>query len=155
MTPEDVKALVIEVLNEPVTLKFKKLIEQATTPVRKNSTDSCFDVYATSKSIEGNYIEYGTGVSLVIPEGYEVKLFARSSISNTGMVLANSVGVIDETYRLDLMVRFKSVYPYAGQPYNIGDRIAQIQLVKRVPTVLEEVTEVSQTGRGGFGSTGR
>lgn len=150
-----VESIVRDILAEPVQLKFKKLIADAKAPFKKNQSDSCYDVFAASMSVEQNYIEYGTGIALEIPEGYEVKVFPRSSVSNTGLVLANSVGVIDETYRSELMIRFKAISPYPGPRYALGERIAQIQLVKRVPTDLVEVESIDATGRGGFGSTGK
>jgi dUTP pyrophosphatase len=44
---------------------------------------------------EFGYLEYGTGLAIEIPEGHVGLLFPRSSISNSGLILTNSVGVID------------------------------------------------------------
>lgn len=154
MNKEEIIQVIKEYLSEPITLKFKRLSQDAKAPLQKNASDSCWDLFATTCHTEDNYIEYGTGIALEIPKGYEVKIFPRSSVSNTGLVLANSVAVIDESYVSEVMIRFKSIAPYPGRRYIIGDRIAQLQLVKRVPTVLEEVTEITETGRGKFGSTG-
>lgn len=152
---DSLKKLIKEIINEPVTLCYKKLYEDAKDPVKKYDSDSCWDVFAASFSHEENYLEYGTGLAFDIPPGYEIKVYPRSSVSVTSLVLANSVGVVDETYKKELMIRFKTVAPYTGRRYIVGDRIAQIQLVKRVNTDLKEVPEIDPSGRGGFGSTGR
>lgn len=154
-TEDQIREIVRNEVEKPVQLKFKLLGGTARAPMKKNNSDSCFDVFASSVQSEANYIEYGTGLALEIPPGYEVKVYARSSVSNTGLILANSVGVIDESYRQELMVRFKAVAPYPGARYMVGDRIAQIQLVKRVETELVEVETIGATDRGGFGSTGK
>lgn len=145
-------------LEAPVELKYKLLSSEAKAPKLSHPGDSCFDVFATSSiGYEANYLEFGTGLSFDIPEGYELKVYARSSISTTSLMLANGVGVVDQNYKGELMVRFKAITPYTGHIYIAGDRIAQIQLVRKTPTVLTECTEVGQStrGAGGFGSTGK
>jgi dUTP pyrophosphatase len=143
-------------LSKPVVLEYKKLLPDVEDPYRKYDTDSCFDLKAHSINHQSNYIEYGTGLVFNIPRGYELKVYPRSGISATSMMLANSVGVIDEDYTGELMIRMKNIAGYSGRRYEIGDRIAQVQLVKKQPTSLKEVDHIKKTprGSGGFGSTG-
>ena len=100
--------------------------------------------------------EYGTGIAIELPEGYEGQIRPRSSNAKTSLILANSIGTIDTDYRGELIVKFKEVDD-RGVFYNVGDRIAQL-VVMPVPKVkLIEKSELSGTkrGDGGFGSTGR
>ena len=81
----------------------------------------------------------------------------RSSISKTGLLLCNSIGVIDKTYRGELMA---FLWNTTSSPVVVkkGDRLVQIvspdmghiQTVKLVDTL-----DATVRGEGGFGSTGR
>jgi len=71
-------------------------------------------------------------------------------------LLSNSVGVIDSGYRGEIIVKFKKTVSHANS-YNIGERVAQLVLMKLPVVHVEEVTELStsERGTGGFGSTGK
>ena len=138
-----------------VVVKFKKLTDTAKIPTRQSEHAAGFDLYATSyKFVDGCYVEYGTGIALEIPHGYVGKLYPRSSISNTGLILANSVGIIDSDYRGEIKFRFK---PFSDNNYyTVGDRIGQIIIEKLESVKFVESNTLSQTVRdnNGFGSTG-
>lgn len=136
-------------------VKLKKLSNEVAIPRYSKPGDAALDFVATSKRTELYYIEYSTSISLEIPEGYVGLLFPRSSITNKGLILGNSVGVIDSNFRGEIKFRFYLNERFSEE-YNIGDRIGQI-IVLPYPTVeFEEVTELSNTerGEGGYGSTG-
>lgn len=140
-------------------VKFKRLNELATIPSYAKPGDACFDLVATSMSFHNpDFVEYGTGIAVEIPEGHVGLIFPRSSVTLKGMMLKNSVGVIDSGYRGEIKFRFQTVYDYPkpGDYYKVGDRIGQMMILP-IPTVeLEEVEELSITerGEGGYGSTG-
>ena len=134
-------------------VKIKKLSEEAIIPKYATKGDAGMDAYAISKKDTEKYIEYGTGLSFEVPEGYVMLIFPRSSISNTDLIIANSVGVLDSGYRGELIFRFKK---NGNNEYNIGDKIGQF-IIMPYPTIeLEEVDNLgdSERGQGGFGSTG-
>lgn len=80
-------------------------------PKKAHETDACADLIATSIIIDNQYIEYGTGLKMLPPEGHFGLIFPRSSISNYDLLLCNSVGVIDE-YTGEWKLRFKRIkYP--------------------------------------------
>jgi dUTP pyrophosphatase len=99
-------------------------------------------------------MEYGTGLAVEIPEGHVGLLFPRSSISNSGLILTNSVGVIDSGYRGEIKFRFKHIPDTAY--YKPGDRIGQLIVMPYPEIDFQEVEELSSTerGEGGFGSSG-
>jgi dUTP pyrophosphatase len=76
-------------------------------------------------------------------------------LDKTGLILSNCVGTGDEEYRGEYQAFFYHVIPTLP-PYNVGDRILQIQLKTREDVVFEITDELSDTQRGtkGFGSTG-
>lgn len=97
------------------------------------------------------------GLIMEIPEGYVGLLHQRSSLSKKGLVLSNSVGVIDSDYRGELITvlhnRNKDSVLVAR-----GERIAQLIIVPVATFTLGEADSSTLTrtirGEGGFGSTG-
>lgn len=144
--------------NIPVMiLKVKLLHPDARLPQRFNDTDACYDIVATSKTDIGNgKIEYGTGLAFELPPHTQLDLRPRSSIHNTGLLLSNSIGTGDEGYRGEYKAIFYHVLKNLP-PYDVGDRILQIQLRTREDVDFEVLEELSGTerGDGGFGSTGK
>jgi dUTP pyrophosphatase len=144
-----------------VKVLVKRLVEQAQlveelSPATPGSVG--IDLIATDHyyDSDNHFHEYGTGIAIQLPEGYEAQIRPRSSISKKSLLLINSPGTIDSDYIGELIVRFKEIDP-RNQIYEIGDRIAQL-VVMPVPTVsFVEVTELKDTkrGSGGFGSTGK
>ena len=150
-------------------IKIKKLDPAAIIPTYAKHGDAGMDLTSVSMEIkysdkeEGyttkseKYVEYDTGLSMEIPEGYVGYLFPRSSISKTDLLLANCVGVVDSGYRGPIKLRFrKSICSANPVRYSPGDRVGQI-IIMPVPNFeFEEAEELSDTsrGEGGFGSTG-
>lgn len=140
-------------------VRFKKLNENAVVPAYSKPGDAGLDLTATSKELTNNpqygFLEYGTGLAVEIPEGHVGLIFPRSSISNTGLILSNSVGVIDSGYRGEIKFRFKHIPGTAD--YNVGDRVGQLIILPYPSIETEEATELnsSERGEGGFGSSGK
>lgn len=154
-------------------VKIKKLDPSAVIPTYAKPGDAGLDLTAISQvyfdDIDGlMYTEYGTGLSVEIPEGYLGLIFPRSSISKTDLTLANSVGVIDSGYRGEIKLRFKrsaEIAQYAEDHlehpiraeviYDIGDKIGQLIILPYPYVTFEEGIDLTSTerGKGGFGST--
>ena len=103
------------------------------------------------------YIEYDTGIAIEIPKGYVGLVFPRSSVSKLDLVQANSVGVIDSSYRNSIKVRFKKLKDNGVCVYVPGERIAQLIILPYPMIGFNEVEKLSDSDRGlgGFGSTGK
>lgn len=159
-------------------VKIKKLHPNAIIPAYSKKGDAGMDLVAMKETIndEYGYIEYGTGLSIEIPEGYVGLIFPRSSISKTFLNLANCVGVIDSGYRGEITLRFmhnaegvmatlyknKVIEKYSNTPikneyYVTGDKIGQLIIMPYPQITFEEVKELSSSerGEGGYGSTGK
>lgn len=139
-------------------VKIKKLHPDAIIPTYAHpGSDAGLDMTAISLEIvdknDHGYYRYKTGISLEIPEGYVGLMFPRSSISNTGMILANSVGVIDSGYRGEVEFRFK--YIPDTKMYNVGDRVGQLLIIPypQIEFQLADNLEESIRDEAGFGST--
>jgi dUTP pyrophosphatase len=134
---------------------------------------------AVSKTFDeyGNVV-YGFGLAFEIPEGYAGFIFPRSSNHKSGLLLTNSVGVIDSSYRGEVTAKFatRSVIAMPRRlwhrlkfiftcelrgyntctwhnfnedaNYNIGDRVAQMVILPYPKVEFVEVDELSDTERG-------
>ena len=152
-------------------LKVKRVHPDAVLPSKAKKGDTGYDVVAIDDGVwsdDRTYIEYSTGLSVELPEGFDIKIFPRSSISKTDLVLANSVGVCDNGYRGLIKIRLKYIpviESYGGKItlrhppllYKKGDKIAQLVIQKVEEAEVVEVSELSSTerGEGGFGSSGQ
>ncbi|RHF77789.1 dUTP diphosphatase, partial [Coprococcus comes] len=99
---------------------------------------------------------FNTGIEVAIPEGYFGALAIRSSLAcKHGLMLANSLGIIDSCYRGPVKAKLVNIgrCPYTINP---GDRIAQLLIIPCVHATFVQVDELpeSDRGAGGFGSTG-
>lgn len=139
-------------------VNIKKLNESAVIPQYAHSTDAGLDLVATSVEVDddGNLV-YGTGLAFEIPVGYVGLVFPRSSVSLRSLVMANSVGVIDSGYRGEVTAKFKPIGQFLNNPYQIGERVAQLVIIPYPHVEFHEVDSLSESerGTGGYGSTGK
>ena len=170
---------------------YVKKIEGVTLPQRGSELAAGYDIVATSDpKIVGeeleplawkriDYIEYETNLFIApSAKSFHTLIHPRSSVSKYNLVLANSIGLIDNDYRGMVICRFK----YQWQPedfilktytdkearititcgvlnkdkiYKKGDKIAQLVFEPTVQVDFELVDNLEETNRGsgGFGST--
>ena len=97
------------------------------------------------------------GFSCKLPDGHEAYLLPRSStFKRYGIIMTNSLGVIDSAYSGDEDEWKFPAYSLREGKISVGDRIAQFRIVKEMPEVsVESVDHLDGENRGGFGSTGR
>ena len=105
----------------------------------------------------GDRIMVPTGLIFDIPEGYSVRVHARSGTSlKQGLTLINAEGVIDADYIEETYVLLTNTSENGITLYS-GDRIAQAELVRKEEYVIWESTTKpypKTTRAGGMGSTG-
>ena len=105
----------------------------------------------------GDRVLVPTGLIMDIPEGYSVRIHARSGTSlKQGLVLINSEGIIDSDYIDEVFILLTNTSENAVT-INNRDRIAQAEMVKKEEYILWESTTkpYPKTDRiGGMGSTG-
>ena len=87
-------------------------------------------------------------------------LVPRSSIYKTGLMMANSVGVIDKSYRGELKAPVVQLHSVGAEPYEVskGERLFQIVApdmgwIRHVR--LADSLPSTERGAGGFGSSGK
>ena len=105
----------------------------------------------------GEYRLLRLGVGMILPDGYEALVLPRSSTPDKfGIVCANSMGVIDNSYSGEadewrfpaLAIRDTAIYK--------GERIAQFRIMKNQPNIeFKIVDHLNEISRGGICSTGK
>jgi deoxyuridine 5'-triphosphate nucleotidohydrolase len=155
----------IKIMSTPKII-VKKTDPRAVIPKKASATDIGYDLTIISKEelIIGQWSQrvtepevslYDTGISVEPENGYYVEIVPRSSLIKSGYILANSVGIIDPSYRGSLKVALIKIDTNATEiplPYR------GFQLIVRKSENAEFVCtdgDLSQTSRGagGFGST--
>ena len=106
---------------------------------------------------KGDFALIDLGISVKLPEGYEMITAPRSStFKNYGLLQSNSIGVVDESYCGDDDVLMMPVYATRDVHISVNDRICQFRIFKHQPAIeFVECDHLSDESRGGFGSTGR
>ncbi len=98
-----------------------------------------------------------TGLVIEVPTGYFLAIFARSSTPlKRGLMVANGVGVIDPDYsgpHDEVMIQVMNVTD-SDVKISRGDRLAQGIVLPAPRVTWEEVSEIREVTRGGFGATG-
>lgn len=92
-----------------------------------------------------------------VPKGYGLFLFSRSSVpSKKGLIVANSVGVIDQDYNGEEDELKLAVINFTKKNVQVkkGERICQGIFIKVGIAKFTEVKKMAKKSRGGFGSTG-
>jgi dUTP pyrophosphatase len=141
----------------PITFKWSRINDTVPPPSKNRFSDSGFDLHLVSKLKEDNGVHYyDTGIRVEPENGYYFELVGRSSISKTGWMLANNIGIIDASYRGTIIVPLIKVNPDAS-PLSLPLRLVQIIPRPLILMMGTETSDLSNTARGtgGFGSSGK
>lgn len=138
-------------------VKISRFSKDAVVPTKAHGSDSGYDLTIISKVKTFNgCVLYDTGISVEPPHGFYFDVVPRSSITKTGYVLANSVGIIDRSYVGSIKIALYKLDKDAPD-IELPCKIAQMILRPTFHFELKVVDKLSdsQRGEGGFGSTGR
>jgi len=143
-----------------VRVNFLKTHPRAETPKYESSGASGMDLRAFLEADISipplGRVKIPTGLQIEIPQGYEAQIRPRSGLAiKKGITVLNSPGTIDCDYRGDIEIILVNLSSENVIIKN-SDRIAQLVIAPVCRVNLEEVKELTLTGRGsgGFGSTG-
>ena len=139
-----------------LTIKFKKVRENAKAPFKAHDTDAGFDVFAAEKHVIGSgaWKVVPLGIAMAIPPGYCMVAKDRSGLASKNGVHIRA-GVIDSDYRGEVCAVVANSGPYEFEVEE-GMKVAQMLLVPVPKAQFEEVDDLTETerGAGGFGSSG-
>lgn len=146
--------------NVPKSINIKLLTPTAKVPQRADDQSAGYDLYADLKepiTIQPNTCyKISSGIAIELPDGTFGGIFPRSGLATKrGLRLANSVAVIDSSYRGDVLIALFNDSPYEQTIYP-GDRIAQLIILPYLAPQLMVKEKLSKTerGEGGFGHSG-
>ena len=143
-----------------VKVLIKKLSPEVKSPSYKTNGASGMDLIAFVKKpikiLPGETNLVPTGISIAIPEGYEIQIRPRSGLAAKNQItVLNTPGTIDSDYRGEIKI---ILINHGKKEFiiNNNDRVAQMVLTPVSKIELKEVEMLTNTnrGKGGFGSTG-
>ena len=140
-----------------MSFRYVKLHHDAVAPTKAHSDDSGYDLVLIEKISEKQGVHmYDTGIIVQPPAGHYFEIYGRSSISKSGYMLANNVGIIDQGYRGTLKIALIKVNPQAPD-LQLPARLAQLiprQFIHLEPVEVDrEDLDDSVRDTGGFGSS--
>lgn len=142
---------------ETETVKVKYFSEDIEKLQMTDKGDWC-DLRAAENVVlkAGEHRLISLGVGMILPSGYEAHIAPRSSTyKKWGIILANHVGVVDESYCGEEDVWMASVIALRDTEIKVNDRICQFRIMEKQPKLnFIEIEHLSDESRGGFGSTG-
>ena len=105
----------------------------------------------------GEYKMIPLGIAMELPIGYEALVAPRSStFRKYGVLLANGIGIIDESYKGDNDEWNFLAYAVRDTFIPKNERICQFRIIRHQPSLaFAEVDTLGNPDRGGIGSTGR
>ena len=111
----------------------------------------------TMSYIKGDVLICSLGFAMELGKGYEAHILPRSStFAKKGLILTNSVGLIDSSYCGDGDEWIAVFYATRPGSIKVHDRLVQMTIQKSNPNVdFEEVETLGNENRGGYGSTGQ
>ena len=117
------------------------------------------DLRAAEETVlkKGEFKLISLGVAMQLPEGYEAHIVPRSSTyKNFGILQANHMGVVDESYCGDSDCWYFPAIAARDTVIHVNDRICQFRIMKHQPTIeFIETDKLGGKNRGGFGSSGK
>jgi dUTP pyrophosphatase len=140
-------------------LRIRRLDSTVSLPSYGTNEAAGFDLAAAHDLVVGprQIALVRTGLVIEVPTGYFLGIFARSSTPlKRGLMVANGVGVIDPDYSGptdEVMIQVVNITD-SDVRISPGDRLAQGIVLPAPRVAWDEVAEIREVTRGGFGSTG-
>ena len=139
-------------------LKIRRLDPTISLPAYGTAEAAGFDLSAATDTIIAprQIALVRTGLVIEVPAGHFLGIFARSSTPlKRGLMVANGVGVVDPDYSGptdEIMVQLLNL---TDGPVHVrkGDRLAQGIVLPAPRVTWDEVEQIREVARGGFGST--
>ena len=156
MTELKFKKLDYTVKNEEGVEELKK--SEGILPTRATAGDAGLDLYSTriTQEVDNSgklVLVYHTDIAVEIPENHVGLLFMKSSVAKRSLMLCNCTGVVDSSFRGEIIGKFKVTTDAIPTVYQPGEAFAQLVIVPIAilePTWAEQLSE-TERGTMGFG----
>src|SRR3989344_9390040 len=139
-------------------VRIKRFDKSLPLPEYKTAGAVAFDLAprVSVTLLPGGIVRVPLNVAIEPPPGYMVMLAARSSLHKKGLMLANGVGIGDRDFSSNEDEYHAALYNFTEKEICIerGERLVQGVFKKYDKAEWEEVDDLQNKTRGGFGSTG-
>jgi deoxyuridine 5'-triphosphate nucleotidohydrolase len=140
------------------TCKIFKTDKNAILPDKKNISDVGYDltIIKEVKKLNENTTLYDTGLKISVTYGYYIEIVPRSSLSKSGYILSNSIGIIEKSYNGNLYVSLTKVDQNSKDielPFRCCQLIFKQQIYMDIIEVVDDLNKETTRNNGGFGST--
>ena len=139
-------------------VRIKRIDKSLPLPEYKTAGAAAFDLASrvSVTILPKGVVRVPLNVAIEPPPGYMVMLAARSSLHKKGIMLAHSVGIVDNDFCGNGDEYIVPLYNFTDKEVGIerGERLVQGVFKKYDRAEWEEVDDLQNKTRGGFGSTG-
>lgn len=137
---------------------FKSTNENAFIPSRAGPNEVGYDLTIINKieDINSNTSMYDSYISVQPPDGVYFEVVPRSSLSKTGYILTNSIGIIDPSYRGSIKIvltKINQESPDLVLPSKKFQLIPRTFISNLFTSNTTEALTSTSRGEGAFGST--
>jgi len=135
-----------------------KTHENAVVPSKARTSDAGYDltIIEKVKQLNRRTTLYNTGIKIKLVHGMYAEVVPRSSLSKSGYMLANSVGIIDNSYTGNIMIALTKIddeSPDVSLPFRCCQLIFRHQVFVDIQQVASDFEATDRADKG-FGSTG-
>lgn len=140
-------------------VRLQRLDKSLPLPKYETSGSVGFDLIAREKTVipKGSIVLIPANVIVETPPGYMLVIASRSSTPRKkGLTQPHGIGIIDQDYCGPTDEIKIQMYNFSEQDVTVerGEKIAQAVFVHVSKFEFEEVDQIKDDSRGGFGSTG-
>ena len=144
----------------PMEIKIKRIDKTLPLPKYETAGSVGFDLICreSAEIAPQSIVLIPANVIVETPSGYMLMVCSRSSTPRKfGLMVPQGVGIVDNDYCGEADELQIQVYNFTDSVVKVerGDRIAQAIFVRVDTAEWNEVEKMSNTSRGGFGSTDR
>ncbi len=140
-------------------VRIKRFDKDLPLPEYKTAGAAAFDLSSriSVTILPKGVVRIPLNIALEPPEGFMLMMAARSSLHKKGLMLANGVAIGDRDFCGNNDEYHAALYNFSDFPVSIerGERLVQGILKKYDKAEWDEVDELKNKDRGGFGTTGQ
>jgi dUTPase len=136
-----------------MTIKFKKLSDGATQPIRTDKTGAGYNLTVANVSTKVNergqvIVIYHSGIGIEVPTGFEAVLRPASDIANKTLRMCGSPKVLSGNIDEEIVAEFVTTTDVIPAVYNKNDVFAQLVIIEKEEVDWVEVETEISAGEG-------
>lgn len=132
-----------------IHINWTRTIDTAVVPSKSRESDAGYDLTIINnvKSLGTNTVLFDTGIQVEMPPEHYLEIVPRSSLSKSGYILTNSIGIIDNAYRGTILVALTKIDTNAPD-IELPCRAVQAIIRKQYHGIWTYVDKLNESDRG-------